>query len=476
MLVFSPWAFGTTEAWSIWTMNACGYGLGIAWAIKIWIRCAKGYQAGHANRASTGSTSWLNRKLLAHILAAVTGLLLLYCFVSAANARATFDPTSGQIEYHRCLSWLPHSLDSKGSGQAFLRILALACSFWAAQDWLAAEAFNQTRLSKSRFGEKLPNRINCLLWLSTINGGLLALEGILQRAVNTPKLLFLVTPQVNQDPATQFASYAYRANAGQYFNLLWPVCFGFWWLGYRAGPNRGIPRQACQWTCIALMASCPVLSTARGAALVDFGMALSLLATFLALAFFDKRTGVWARRRRAIVVPLVILVGLLLLEAGLSWKQLGPRMQHVHADLQSRDELYQTARGMARDYALFGTGPGTFGAVFQFYRDSPKGYWPAQLHNDWLEMRLTFGWLGTGLISVAMLVLAGGALASGAVHQNPVLAAGVGLALAGCLVQARWDFPLQVYSILFLFIIWCAVLFALCGNRDRYDRDVTLQG
>src|ERR1043166_8441259 len=26
--VFAPWAFGTTERWSIWTMNAAGYGLG----------------------------------------------------------------------------------------------------------------------------------------------------------------------------------------------------------------------------------------------------------------------------------------------------------------------------------------------------------------------------------------------------------------------------------------------------------------
>ena len=28
---------------------------------------------------------------------------------------------------------------------------------------------------------------------------------------------------------TQFGPYAYRANASQYFNLLWPVCLGFWW-------------------------------------------------------------------------------------------------------------------------------------------------------------------------------------------------------------------------------------------------------
>ena len=28
MVVFSPWAFGTTQSWSIWTMNGAGYCLG----------------------------------------------------------------------------------------------------------------------------------------------------------------------------------------------------------------------------------------------------------------------------------------------------------------------------------------------------------------------------------------------------------------------------------------------------------------
>src|SRR3954467_10675964 len=43
MLVFSPWAFGTTEPWSIWTMNLCGYALGILLLVKSSIRFFKGY-------------------------------------------------------------------------------------------------------------------------------------------------------------------------------------------------------------------------------------------------------------------------------------------------------------------------------------------------------------------------------------------------------------------------------------------------
>ena len=44
MVVFSPWAFGTTQPWSIWLMNAAGYLLGLLLAAKLAIRWLKGYR------------------------------------------------------------------------------------------------------------------------------------------------------------------------------------------------------------------------------------------------------------------------------------------------------------------------------------------------------------------------------------------------------------------------------------------------
>ena len=45
MIVFSPWAFGTTQPWSIWCMNFAGYALGLLFLTKLFIRKAKGYPA-----------------------------------------------------------------------------------------------------------------------------------------------------------------------------------------------------------------------------------------------------------------------------------------------------------------------------------------------------------------------------------------------------------------------------------------------
>jgi len=136
-------------------------------------------------------------------------------------------------------------------------------------------------------------------------------------------------------------------------------------------------------------------------------------------------------------------------------------MHRFRMDLSEREQLYQTARQIADDYPVFGTGPGTFERVFQLYRGSPDAYWPAQLHNDWLETRITFGWSGSALIVLAFSAVCLRWLVPGGIRLDGRFVFMLWLSLAGCLVQARWDFPLQVYSILFLFLVWCAVLFTV---------------
>src|SRR5437660_3632762 len=44
MVLFSPWAFGTTQAWAIWTINAAGYWLGLLLGVKLAIRHFRDYR------------------------------------------------------------------------------------------------------------------------------------------------------------------------------------------------------------------------------------------------------------------------------------------------------------------------------------------------------------------------------------------------------------------------------------------------
>ena len=95
---------------------------------------------------------------------------------------------------------------------------------------------------------------------------------------------------------------------------------------------------------------------------------------------------------------------------------------------------------------------------FSFTVSRTGTYWPAQLHNDWLETRITFGWLGSGLIALALVAVVLRWFARGGIHGGRRFIILIWLALAGCLVHARYDFPFQIHSIVLLFLVLCAIL------------------
>ena len=53
----------------------------------------------------------------------------------------------------------------------------------------------------------------------------------------------------------------------------------------------------------------------------------------------------------------------------------------------------------------------------------------------------------------------------GAIHGGWRMISLLWLSLAGCLLHARFDFPLQIYSVLMLFLVVCAILFTLSRRR-----------
>jgi hypothetical protein len=521
MLVFSPWAFGTTQPGTIWTMNVCGYGLGLLLLVKVGIRSVRKYEPGSCNdfaAAKAATVGVVKRScgnvclgpientcsgpdFLARALGVCTAAILGYCLVAALNAHATYDAESMTFEYRDYLRWLPSTLDSRSTWQMFWNYLSLACWFWAVRHWLPGTSLYERATDslslRSRTGSQrvspLPVRLKKLLWVLTISGGLLGLQGIAQRLAGSPKLLFILTPEIHQEAQEQFASYAYRANAGQYFNLLWPVCLGFWWIIFRSTGGKGLTSYLLLGSA-AIMAACPIISGARGAAVADLALLVFLTPILLlspkfhssntqaadptnsgrrqmGKALLSRRFEASAdgevNRSRPNRIVILFFIGTLALGLSLGWKQLRPRMNNLAFGLAEREELYERARQIASDYPLFGIGPGAFEKVFQLYRRSGNGYWPSQLHNDWLETRVTFGWLGTGLMGVALLLILGHSTTGFRAPTICGLDLFLWLALLGCLVQARWDFPFQVYSILLLVVLWCSLLCTLHPKPAR---------
>ena len=114
----------------------------------------------------------------------------------------------------------------------------------------------------------------------------------------------------------------------------------------------------------------------------------------------------------------------------------------------------------------YGTGPGTFGAIYQLYRQ-PGQQWQAYVHDDWLETRITFGGVGFGVALVLLGCVVANWFVGPGIPSSVALVAPIWIALTGNLVHAKFDFPFQVYSVAFLFLLNCTVLQSVSRKRRR---------
>ena len=405
-------------------------------------------------------------------LALATALILGYCLLSAWNARATYRPEEWSFDYHSAFLWLPHSYDSEGSWRSLGIWCGIAGFFWALRDWILCSPelvlpTSTGRPASSKLLPPLPSRLRLLLWVLSVNGAILGLEAILQRIVGTNKLLWLLETRINKEASDQFGPFAYRANGAQYFNLLWPTTLGFWLASLRsrrisvpshpATPGTG---HHLLLSCAMIMAICPLVSTSRGGAIVMIG-SLVLVGVVITLARWESTLGV----KLAVFLFLVSIVGGGVL---LGWEELGPRLESLQEGAQLRESMYATGRRMASDNPLFGTGPGSFNHLFQLYRSSRDEYWPAQLHNDWLEFRITLGWVGMALIGLGLSLALAKWFFPGRCLGDKYFMMMVWIALGGCLLHARFDFPFQIHSIFLLFVMLCSVASCLSVKVDGH--------
>jgi O-antigen ligase len=201
------------------------------------------------------------------------------------------------------------------------------------------------------------------------------------------------------------------------------------------------------------MAICPLVSSSRGGAIV---LAINLIMSVVILWMAQ-----WRSRWITKALLLLLLTGVVGGGALLGWKALAPRMELIHEGYAGREGLYLAGRYMARDNAVFGTGPGTFETMFQLYRRSETEEELAYMHNDWLETLITFGRVGATPIILTVLLVLSHWFWSGGIYGNKYFVMLLWVPLGGCLVHACFDFPFQIHSVLALFLVLCSVLSCL---------------
>jgi O-antigen ligase len=293
-----------------------------------------------------------------------------------------------------------------------------------------------------------------------VNAAVMAMVGILHRLDGAKDLLWVMKLPLSNS-ARVFGSYPYRANAAQFLNLIWPVALGLWW-GLRVerlrrdplGSRSGGQPYPLLLLLVAIMVGAVLVAASRG------GIAVSLLQMGVALVILARSMSGWRPR----VGMALAFVTALALGWGLAGKSLEQRFSNSLVDnsLSGRTEIYQVARRMVPDFPVWGSGAETFLSLNGLYRSGLSGIWHGYVHDDWLETRLTFGWVGfsctLGLLAMAVVVR----WRCGALPMPREFEWLTWVGLVGLMMHARVDFPFQIPSLHLLFLI-LAALFTVAG-------------
>ena len=471
MVIFSPWAFGTTEPWSIWTMNITAYALGIFLVTKWIIRLASKYNPNpepDINELSPKQNRLrLIQKTCTTLLAGSMFLLLAYILTSAINARASFNFDTNEYTYFEGVNKnLPHSYDARGTWFLFWQYLGLIILFWATRDWFAGEKPRKSPIH-------INPRLKKLLIILCFNGGVLALECILQRfyfGESRGKLLFLIEPALNFSNIAQFGPFAYRSNASSYLNLIWPIGLGI--LIQMGDENFSLKKkrigngpELLLIPCIILALSCPIISSSRGGMLVMTGL---MVVVAVSLMIMNVSTNFL---RFSVLTALLIGLGIAYY---FGWENIEPRLINIYkGNMSGRTQIYETSLKMIDDYGKFGSGPGSFEAVAQFEIGESFKTWQSWAHNDYLEFYLTFGIAGASIICCTLFFLTLSATVNLFTGKQKTLTWFCLFSVVGVCIHAIADFPLQTLSILIPVCILSTFLTESHKNETLNTRLIT---
>lgn len=460
LVVFAPWGAGGTLFWSSWVLIVTGWVLGLLWVAKWGVCRWTGFQP----------TVW--KRDGAPVRWPVWGMGLLTCLVliqvgmSLWNARAEVNwGTSGfEFVYRDAISWLPTTYDLAATRKALFRYLGFAGAFWAMRDWLRIKSRSERHREEDgravEDGDRIPDRLRWLGWTLSANAALMSMVGIVHRLDGAQDLLWMLKiPWGNFGRV--FGAYPYWANAAQFLNLIWPLALGLWWglrnerlrcdpLGSRAG---GQPYPLLLLL-VTIMVGAVLVAGSRG------GIAIAVLQMGVAMVIVGRSLSGWRPR----VGMALAFVAALVLGWALAGKSLEQRFSTTLIDnsLSGRTEIYEVARRMVPDFPVWGSGAETFLSLNGLYRSGLAGMWHGYVHDDWLETRLTLGWIGFAMVLGLMALAVLSRWRCGVLPVPREMEWLIWVGLVGILAHARVDFPFQIPSLHLLFLL-LAALFTVIG-------------
>lgn len=419
VLIFAPWAFGTTEHWSLIALSALTGTASI-------LAAAGGWRMGRFN----GQWPW----------AALVLALALYMTMQAVNASHRYQLVDQSLISRSHIAWLPHSADSMATWWTLGKFLTYAALFWA-----AAVSFRHD--SKWKW----------LLTVLVINGFLMAMFGIVQNLSGTRELFWIRPPGYRSDI---FGPFVNPNNYSAYMNLLVPVALA---MG-RSAQRRAQSHKSHPGYLFYFMAAVMIVSVVMSKSRAGIVICLLLTASWLFLCW-----RIHHGETRGLLVP----VGLLAVTASviLVWIDTAPietklaRLQDVPEELTGsgqRAGAYRGTLAMFCDRWFLGIGAGTFAAVFPYYQPPDViGSWQ-YAHCDWLQYLAELGIVGSGILVAVGIAASRRRQSATPAHEHrssrSMTRHAVTLALGGLGLHAVVDFPLHIAGVTTLAVVYFALL------------------
>lgn len=414
LLVFAPWAYGSTLDWAIDVLNR-----GMLLTLGLWLLgCVGRRLAPQVHPVLLGSAA----------------LLFLQGWWLIANVQTFYDRTEFRfVPVTALLSFAPGAIDLMDCVPAMVRVtglLGIACFVCD---------LSQRREWRQR-----------IWWTIGLCGGSVILFGLIERIFGAPTMFW----ENGQVGLNFFATYYYHGNAGAFINLVFPpiACLALVALRTRdANSGRAI------WFPCLMMSLAGAFATASKAAIV-----ITILLAFILVVWrFRLLADLWKNlpsNGLRVIVALALALGIFSL-GWLGWDRMMERWTKEAWGTNSYDNRlfsYQASLKMLPDSGLWGFGPGNFSIAFPHYTndfgDKLEGFWRFA-HEDYLQTLIEWGWIGGA--SCAVIFFGGIFTGLRAYRRTAALFGTLDrtlwfatlLALFGVAIHATVDFPLQIASL-----------------------------
>jgi len=306
-------------------------------------------------------------------------------------------------------------------------------------------------------------RLLCLLLL--VSAAFQALYGLIVLASGYDRI-WNVAKKAYLDSAT--GTFVNRNHFADYLAMALPCGAALWVAGLRRTATRGQSWFVRTFSSEGSRNLMGLLALLIGMA----GLLVSFSRAGIALGVTAVAATLWLGTRfrpptmRLVIVVLALAIALIPL-AQLGADALWTRFENSAEDFSrpgSRGVVWSDTLGLARAFPLFGSGFGTFSAVYPMYRSPHVRAFYAHAHNDLIQFAAEGGAIGAILLFTLLALLARRLFAA-IRGQFGLLAIGAGVGLSATLLHALIDFSLHLPANAALAAVLAGALWGLSSKN-----------